>query len=102
MDDLKPMFNPMHPGEFIQSAYLTPLGLSGRDLAVRLAFSASTVNRLLTGAIRVSPEMAVRLATVLGRSAESWLAMQNNYDLWIARKTRGRPKLTPLELSKVS
>jgi antitoxin HigA-1 len=31
--------------------------------------------------------MALRLSKALGRSAESWLAMQLNYDLWQARKT---------------
>jgi plasmid maintenance system antidote protein VapI len=29
--------------------------------------------------------MALRLSKALGRSAESWLAMQYHYDLWRAR-----------------
>ena len=35
---------------------------------------------------RISPEMALRLSKVLDRSAESWLAMQSNYDLWQAKQ----------------
>ncbi|EDZ65478.1 hypothetical protein NOC27_2158 [Nitrosococcus oceani AFC27] len=31
--------------------------------------------------------MALRLSKTLGRSAESWLTMQNNYDLWQAKRT---------------
>jgi addiction module HigA family antidote len=30
--------------------------------------------------------MALRLSVALGRSPESWLAMQDAYDLWIARQ----------------
>jgi addiction module HigA family antidote len=35
----------------------------------------------------ISPEMALRLSKALGRSPESWLAMQHNYDLWVAKKS---------------
>jgi len=31
--------------------------------------------------------MALRLSKALGRSPESWLIMQDNYDLWHARQT---------------
>jgi addiction module HigA family antidote len=93
------MHNPPHPGEFIIEAYLEPNGLSGRELAATLGVSASTLNRILTGASAVSPEMALRLSKALGRSAESWLAMQSNYDLWQARQrvklgSVGKVKLT--------
>jgi antitoxin HigA-1 len=80
------MHNPPHPGEFIQATYLEPFGLSGRRLAEKLDVAASTLNRVLKGQSGVSPEMALRLSKTLGRSAESWLAMQHAYDLWQARK----------------
>jgi len=79
------MHNPPHPGEFITEAYLEPNNLSGRELAAKLGVAASTLNRILKGASGVSPEMALRLSKALGRSPESWLAMQYNYDLWQAR-----------------
>jgi antitoxin HigA-1 len=81
------MHNPPHPGEFIAEVYLEPNGISGRDLASRLGVSPSTLNRILTSRSSVSPEMALRLSKCLGRSAESWLAMQHSYDLWRAKKT---------------
>jgi addiction module HigA family antidote len=81
------MHNPPHPGEFIQEVYLEPNGLSGRELAATLGVSASTLNRILSGNSAVSPEMALRLSKALGRSPESWLAMQSSYDLWHARKS---------------
>jgi addiction module HigA family antidote len=93
------MHNPPHPGEFITEVYLEPNNLSGRELAATLGVSASTLNRILNGTSAVSPEMALRLSKALGRSPESWLAMQSNYDLWQARQrvklsNVGRIKLT--------
>ena len=80
------MHNPPHPGEFITEVYLEPNNLSGRELAAKLDVAASTLNRILTGTSGVSPEMALRLSKALGRSAESWLAMQYNHDLWQAKQ----------------
>jgi addiction module HigA family antidote len=80
------MHNPPHPGEFITEVYLEPNSLSGRELAAKLGVAPSTLNRILTGANGISPEMALRLSKALGRSPESWLAMQHNYDLWHAKQ----------------
>jgi addiction module HigA family antidote len=80
------MYNPPHPGEFIIQVYLDPNNLSGRELAGKLGVAASTLNRILTSTSRISPDMALRLSKALGRSPESWLAMQSNYDLWQAKQ----------------
>ena len=80
------MHNPPHPGEFITEVYLEPNNLSGRELAANLGVAASTLNRILTGASGISPEMALRLSKALGRSPESWLAIQYNHDLWKAKQ----------------
>lgn len=81
------MHNPPHPGEFIQTTYMDPFGLSCRYLAEQLNVAASTLNRILKGQSAISPEMALRLSKALGRSPESWLAMQDAYNLWQAKKT---------------
>ncbi len=80
------MHNPPHPGEFITDIYLEPNGVSGRELAEKLGVAASTLSRVLKGSSRVTPEMALRLSVALGRSPESWLSMQDAYDLWNARQ----------------
>lgn len=95
------MYNPPHPGEFITEVYLKPNDISGRELAISLGVSPSTLNRVLNGASGISPEMALRLSKVLGRSAESWLAMQTNYDLWQARKKVKLGKIKRIELTAV-
>jgi len=81
------MHDPPHPGDFIRAVYLEPFDLSARQLAANLGVSPSTLSRLLNGASGVSPEMALRLAKALGRSPESGLALQDQYDLWVARQS---------------
>jgi len=80
------MHNPPHPGEFIREVYLEPFGLSARQLATSIGVSPSTLSRVLKGTSGISPEMALRLSKTLGRSPESWLAMQNMHDLWEAKQ----------------
>ena len=93
------MHNPPHPGEFITEVYLEPNNLSGRELAAKLGVSASTLNRILKGTSGISPEMALRLSKALGRSPESWLAMQYNYDLWQAKQHVKLGKVSKVRLT---
>ena len=81
------MHNPPHPGEFLREVYLEPHSMTGRQLASKLGVSPSTLNRILQGRSGISPEMALRLSKALGRSPESWLLMQDHYELWHARQT---------------
>jgi len=58
-----------------------------------LGVAASTLARIVSERSAVSPEMALRLSKALGRSPESWLAMQDNYDLWRAKKSANLSKV---------
>ncbi|WP_305906319.1 HigA family addiction module antitoxin (plasmid) [Methylomarinum sp. Ch1-1] len=79
--------NPPHVGELIYRTYIEPFdNVSANKVAEALGVAASTFNRLLNGKSDLSPEMAVKLSAVLGGSAESWLRLQESYDLWQARQ----------------
>jgi addiction module HigA family antidote len=93
------MHNPPHPGEFIHSTYMEPFKLSCRHLALKLNVAASTLNRVLKKKGGISPEMALRLSKSLGRSPESWLAMQDSYDLWQTRKQVKLDKVEKIHLN---
>ncbi len=93
------MHNPPHPGEFIVDIYLEPNRISGRELADKLDVAASTLSRILKGASRVTPDMALRLSKAIGRSPESWLAMQDAYDLWGARQNVNLDRVGKLKLA---
>jgi addiction module HigA family antidote len=93
------MHNPPHPGEFIRATYMEPFNLSCRYLAEQLNVAASTLNRIIKKQSGVSPEMALRLSKAIGRSPESWLAMQDSYDLWQVKKSI---KLTNVQKVKLN
>lgn len=93
------MHNPPHPGEFISEVYLEPNRISGRDLAEALDVAPPTLSRVLRGRSGVTPEMALRLSKAIGRSPESWLAMQDAHDLWVARQRVDLQRVGRLELS---
>jgi len=93
------MHNPPHPGEFIVEIYLEPNGISGRELAEKLDVAPSTLSRVLKGASGVTPEMALRLSKAIGRSPESWLAMQDAHDLWLARQRVDLQRVGRLKLA---
>lgn len=80
------MHNPPHPGDFIKEVYLEPFNISYRSVAIKLHVAPSTFNRLIQKQSSISSEMALRLSKTLGRSPESWLTMQSNYNLWHAKQ----------------
>ena len=79
--------NPPHPGEFIKETYIDPLNISLRKVALDLDVAPSTFSRLINGEADLSPEMALKLSKAFGRTPESWMQMQANYELWRAKKT---------------
>ncbi|MFM2485260.1 HigA family addiction module antitoxin [Celerinatantimonas yamalensis] len=95
------MSNPPHPGEFIESVYMTPHNISCRMLATHLGVSPSTLNRVINGKSGISPRMALRLSKTLGRSPESWMTIQDNYDLWCAKQALNLNHVQPIALDLV-
>jgi antitoxin HigA-1 len=80
------MYSPPHPGELIREDCLTPLGLSVTAAAAGLGVTRKALSELLNGHSGVSPDMAIRLSKAFGSTAETWLALQMQYDLWQAEQ----------------
>lgn len=91
-------YNPPHPGKFIRRTYIEPFDVSSRQVANSLGVSPSTFSRLIAQKTKMTPDMAIRLSKVLGRSPQSWLQMQMNYDLWQAEQAQPHENLKKLEL----
>lgn len=87
----------IHTGTTLQPE---PTRISVRLLAEKLGVAASTLNRVPNGASRVTPEIALRLSKVLGRSPESWLAMQDAHDPWVARQHVDLAGVSKLDLTE--
>ncbi len=80
------MHNPPHPGEIIKEFCVEPLGLTVTKAAESLGVTRKTFSMLLNGKSGISPEMALRLSKVFGRTPEGWLKLQLQYDLWKAKQ----------------
>ena len=64
--------------------FLKPMAITQSEFAVRLGVSFPRLNEIVKGRRGVTPDTALRLARVLGMSAEFWLGLQLDWDLWNA------------------
>jgi antitoxin HigA-1 len=91
--------NAPHPGEVIRELCLQPLRISVTDAAKSLGVTRKALSELLNCKSGVSPSMALRLSIAFDTSPESWLNMQQQYDLYHARKN---PALRRVERLKAA
>ena len=91
------MHNPPHPGEIIREFCIEPLNLSVTEAADALGVTRKTLSTLLNGRSGISPEMALRLAKVFGRTPEGWLRLQLQFDLWKTQQSIDIRKLKRVE-----
>lgn len=82
---LMPMKHPPHPGRIVRDDCLPDLALTVGGAAAALGVSRQTLDKIVNGRSRITPDMAIRFEKVFGSSAETWLRMQLAYDLAEAR-----------------
>lgn len=88
---------PAHPGRILKNLYLEPLDISITKLAATLGVSRKAISLIVNEGKSVTPEMAFRLSQAFpNTSAEFWLNLQHNYDLWRVRNAGNWPSITPL------
>ena len=97
---------PTHPGEMLLEEFLKPIGISQSAFARQLDVSFPRLNEIINGKRGVTTDTALRLARVTGMSAEFWLGLQQDWDLWHALRSEEAneiAKLAPLaELGDVA
>ena len=77
--------------------FLRPLGISQSAFAIRLGISFPRLNEIIRGKRGVTPDTALRLARVLGMSADFWLSLQQDWDLWHAMRDKRAAAIAELE-----
>ena len=77
---------PLHPGKVLSEIYMTQMDLNQSALAKLCDCSPRKINEIVNGKRGVSPSFAIILESVLGTSAEMWVRMQAEFDLWEARQ----------------
>jgi addiction module HigA family antidote len=96
---------PIHPGEMLLEKFIKPLELTQTKLAQRLGVSYPRLNEIIKGRRSVTPDTALRLSHVLGMSADFWLDLQQDWDLWHAMNSPQAveiKRLKPIKIEKVA
>lgn len=88
---------PTHPGEMLLQEFLEPLEISRSDFATRLGISTAILNEIIRAKRGVTPDIALRLAQVLGVPAGFWLGLQQDWDLWHAVRSESAKNIAKLE-----
>lgn len=73
---------PTHPGEMLLEEFLTPMGLTQRELAAAIHVPYQRINEIINGRRGMTPSTALRLAKFFGMSASFWMNLQLRWDLY--------------------
>jgi addiction module HigA family antidote len=77
--------------------FVKPLDMTQTELASRLGVSYPRLNEIIKGRRSVTPDTALRLSRVLGMSADFWLGLQQDWDLWHAMNSPEAKKIYKLK-----
>jgi len=88
---------PTHPGEMLFEEFIKPLGITQAELARRLDVSYPRLNEIIKGKRSVTPDTALRLSRVVGMSADFWLGLQQDWDLWHAMNSPAAKQINQLK-----
>lgn len=77
---------PTHPGEMLLDEFLSPLGLTQRELADAIHVPYQRVNDLVNGRRGMTPNTALRLAKYFGNTPAFWMNLQLRWDLYFAQQ----------------
>jgi addiction module HigA family antidote len=77
---------PTHPGEMLLEEFLSPMGISQKDLADSIQVPYQRINEIVNGRRGITPSTALRLAKFFGMSAEFWMNLQLRWDLYFAQQ----------------
>ncbi|MBI4382794.1 MAG: HigA family addiction module antidote protein [Nitrospinae bacterium] len=95
------MRNPSHPGELVKHDCIEALNLTVTAAAAALGVSRKALSELINCKSGVSPEMAIRFEKAGWGTADTWLRMQMNHDLWQARKKSKSLKVKKLHCAQI-
>jgi antitoxin HigA-1 len=82
--------------------FIKPLGLTQVEVAARLGISFPRLNEVIRGKRAVTSDTALRLARVIGMSADFWLGLQLDWDLWHAMRRSKASEIDRLEPLRTS
>lgn len=90
---------PTHPGELLREDVVPATGLPKAEIARMLGISRQQLYDILAEKKPVSAAVAVRLGRLFNTSAESWVRMQADYDVWHAVRATDVSAIPVLEVA---
>ncbi|MDE2662098.1 MAG: HigA family addiction module antidote protein [Gemmatimonadales bacterium] len=81
--------DPVHPGEILKHDFMEPFALSSNALAKAIGVTPARVNEIVRGRRGITAETALRLARYFGTDAQSWMNLQDRYELVLAERVVG-------------
>jgi addiction module HigA family antidote len=81
---------PTHPGEMLLEEFLTPMGISQKDLADNIEVPYQRINEIVNGRRGITPSTALRLAKFFDMSADFWMNLQLRWDLYFAQQDENK------------
>jgi antitoxin HigA-1 len=81
---------PTHPGEMLLEEFLTPMGISQKELADSIEVPYQRINEIVNGRRGITPSTALRLAKFFDMSADFWMNLQLRWDLYFARQDENK------------
>ena len=91
---LKRGLPPNHPGEILKDLFINERGLTITEVAKGLNMARANLSSVINGHLGISPELAVKLSEAFGNTAQFWVNLQNNYELWHAEKKVDRAAIS--------
>ena len=91
---------PTHPGEMLLEEFLTPTGITQRELAEKIHVSYQRINEIINKRRGVTPSTALRLAKFFGVSEDFWMNLQLRLDIYKAKLNEAKELKTikPLKI----
>lgn len=77
---------PVHPGEVLKHEFMQPFALSSNALARAIRVTPARINEIVRGRRGITAETALRLARYFGTDAQSWMNLQDRYELAVAKR----------------
>ncbi len=90
---LKCNLPPVHPGEILREDYINEHNLTISEVAKGLGAARANFSAIVNGRAGISPEMAVKLAEAFGNTAQFWVNLQKNHELWHAERNVNRSNI---------
>lgn len=80
---------PIHPGEILREEFMRPLGLSSNALSKAIGVTPARVNEIVRERRGITADTALRLARYFGTDTQSWLNLQQRYEIELAKDALG-------------